>query len=723
MPVKRTDIGGWLSRIRCGKAAVLGWPKLRKWSVSIAGVLGAVILGVFVLDACFPPPIYKAQSDSLIVTDKSGIPLRAFPTKEGRWRLRADLEATDPLFIEALIEVEDERFRHHIGVDPLAVIRAAGSALARGRIVSGASTITMQTARLLEPRPRTLGSKFIEMLRALQIERRLSKDEILELYLTLTPYGGNLEGIRAASWAYFGREPDRLNDEQIALLLALPQSPEVRRPDLHPENAKASRARLLDHLVELNLIPDERAEEARLLPLPGRNAFPGNGWHASETIRAIALDAMSRQTDDGMPLRDVRSTLDAGLQAALERLLATEAEALGNDVQLSAIVVETETRAVRALVGSADRNRPGGWIDLSDAPRSPGSTLKPFIYGLAFDDGQALPDTFIDDLPALFNSYRPENFDRSFRGQVRVKDALQHSLNVPAVLALERIGPERFASALQLTGIPLRVFGSASREPGLALALGGVGMTVRDLAVLYAGLGDHGLMKPLVWTEDEVAETKGDAGHRFMSSSSAQSIIDILKSAPTPAGRIPSSLTRNAPEIAFKTGTSYGFRDAWAAGVARGHAVVVWVGRADGAPRPGETGRKAALPILFSVFDRVDNSLGTTGVAEDRLVTEKRQTPHNSMTRFAKTDQAPMILFPPDDAVLMQKRDGHEHPGFVLAGRGEGDLRWYVDGAPVALDAAGAPVWVPAGPGFYHLSAVDVNGRESRVSVRVDRFH
>ncbi|MAP96155.1 MAG: penicillin-binding protein 1C [Ponticaulis sp.] len=701
------------------------WAKVSRrgfWMKSLAGLAGFA-LALVLLDQVFPPPIEKARSGSLIVTDVNGIPMRAFPTEEGRWRLRADVKRIDPLFLDALIAVEDERFRSHWGVDLPAVIRASGQAISRGRIVSGASTITMQTARLLEPRPRNLGSKAIEMLRAFQLERRLSKDEILELYLTLTPYGGNLEGIRAASWAYFGREPDRLTDEQIALLLALPQSPEVRRPDLKPENALAARSLLLDRLVALNLVPEERAKEAKALPLPGRNAFPGRAWHATELVRdAVYHDETTQERRHGMPLKDVRSTLDAGLQDALERLMAEEAEHLEDKVQLSVMVIEIETRAVRAMVGSADRERAGGWIDLTSAARSPGSTLKPFIYGLAFDDGQALPDTFIEDLPARFNTYRPENFDRSFRGQVRVKDALQHSLNVPAVLALERIGPERFASALGQSGVPLRIYGAATKDPGLALALGGIGMTVQDIGLLYAGLGDGGLMKPLNWTEAEVSRRGDAAGQRFMSESSAQEILEILKSAPTPSGRMPSSLTQGAPEIAFKTGTSYGFRDAWAAGVARGYAAVVWVGRADGAPRPGETGRKAALPVLFSVFDRVADKLAPDTSAEDRLVAVKEQAPKYAMARFSGDDDPPMILFPPENAVLMAKRADHPSPGYVLSGRGNGRLNWYVNGAPIDLDAAGAPVWVPGGPGFYRLSAVDESGRESRVSVRVQSF-
>ena len=690
---------------------------IRRRPILLSGVFAIIglIVAYIMIDRLFPPPINKAFSDSMVVTDRSGIPLRAFPTGDGRWRLPADIDHIDPAFIEALIAIEDKRFYAHGGVDQMAVVRAGKSAVQRGRVVSGASTITMQTARLLEPRDRTIPSKLIEMHRAIQLERRLTKKEILELYLTLTPYGGNLEGIRAASWAYFGREPNQLTDDQIALLIALPQSPEVRRPDLRPENAIAARAVILDRMASLDLISASRAEEAKEMPLPERFAFPNDGWHASARVRRDYLKDFSR---DALP-HDARSTIDAGLQLRLEELMRRKVADEEADVQYAAIAIEIETRAVRAHVGSASRDRDGGWIDLTTSARSPGSTLKPFIYGLAFDDGVALPQTFIEDLPARFNTYRPENFDRNFRGQVRVSDALQHSLNVPAVIALDRIGPERFASALSLSGIDVQVHSGASREPGLALALGGAGMSIQDLGMLYAALGDGGVVKPLVWLEDEIETAREMKGHRFMSEASANRIIDILKDGPTPSGRMPSWLTVDAPEIAFKTGTSYGHRDAWAAGVARGYVVIVWVGRPDGAPRPGQTGRSAALPLLFTVFDQIDTNMDTPGQASDRLMTKAPEAPKFAMANFDLDDAAPTILFPPDDAVLLQKRPDHPSPGFVLSARGQGKLRWFVEGVPVPDDAAGAPIWVPQGPGFYSLAVVDQNGREARVSVRV----
>lgn len=677
------------------------------WLKRSAIVLAASLAVIFVLDKMFPPPIERGRNVSVVITDRDDRPLRAIPLETGTWRFAAELEDIDPIFIEALLEVEDKRFWSHGGTDWVGMGRALISSASAGRVVSGGSTITMQTARLLEPRPkRTIGAKLAEIWRAHQIEWRLSKPEILELYLTMTPYGGNLEGIRAASWRYFGRAPDRLSDDQIALLIALPQSPEVRRPDLRPEGARLGRDEIVAKLERLGYLPEHRAIEARNAYIPGRSyAFPARAWHATGNA------AGDRSVD-------VRSTLDAGLQAELEQIARRHAETLEPETQVAILVVDVPTRAVRAAVGSADRKRPGGWIDLTAQARSPGSTLKPFIYALAFDDGSAAPSTRIADLPKRFASYQPENFDRMFRGDVRISEALQHSLNVPAVLMLDRIGPQRFAAALTLAGAYPRISGAARKEPGLALALGGAGLTGQELAVLYAALGDGGIAKPLVWDEAQIGQTRN--GYRLMSADSAEKIIKILKDTPAPKGRMPGRLTANAPEVAFKTGTSYGYRDAWAAGVAGGYALIVWVGRADGAPRPGETGRKAALPLLFEISDRAAHHLGESGSSMTRLMSQKAPEAKGALARFDGDAKPPEILFPPRGAELWAGAvDGKPARPFVFAGRGEGDLDWFVDGAPVRLDDGGLPSWRPAQAGFYQISAVDPVGRASRVEVRV----
>lgn len=672
----------------------------------LAVVLAAALALLVVLDLAFPPPIERGASQSVMVSDRRGKPLRAFPTPEGRWRFAAELETIDPLFISSLVRVEDKRFYRHGGVDWAAMVRAATSSLAAGRIVSGGSTITMQTARLLEPRPRHVGSKLIEMIRAMQIERRLSKDEILELYLTLAPYGGNLEGVRAASLAWFGHEPDRLSDDEIALLIALPQSPEMRRPDRRPESARTARAQIAAKLAEAGMIDPGRQAEIRGAALPVRSVFPARAWHAS---------AQAREGQAG----NVRSTLDAGLQADLEALLARKAAALGDSVQLSAMVVDIPGRAVRASVGSASRDIAGGWLDLTRQPRSPGSTLKPFIYAMTFDDGTALPGTLIADLPRRFAAYQPENFDRGFSGDVTIAEALQHSLNVPAVIALDRVGPERFAAQLALAGAEPRISG-ARQEAGLSLALGGAGLTLQELVVLYAALGDGGVARPLVWQASEEEDAGERSGHRLMGKDSAARILDILKDGPTPSGYVPGRLTREAPQIAFKTGTSYGYRDAWAAAVSGDHAIIVWVGRADGAPRPGHVGRSDALPVLFEIADRAAVRLASP-TSKAVLISDVRpEAPKAALARFSDEASPPEILFPPRDAELWAGLvDGEPARAFVLAGQGHGALDWFVDGAMCDRDAAGLPVWQPSAPGFYTVSAVDSDGRESRVRVRV----
>ena len=653
----------------------------------------AVLLALLVLDRALPPPL-DAVEVGAVVRDRHGAALRVFPVEGGRWRLAADLDAVDPRFVDALLAYEDGRFHHHPGVDPAAVVRAAIDAVRAGRIVSGASTLTMQTARLLEPRERTLGAKIVEMLRALQLELRLDKREILELYLTLAPYGGNLEGVRAASWAYFGREPEALTVDEIALLVALPQAPEARRPDLHPAAAVAARARVLDRLAAEGLVDASSAEESRTLPAPQRRPFPALAWHAAAAAR------------DGSG--DVRSTLDRSLQQRMRALAEQALPAAEPDVQHVVLVVEHATQAVRAAVGSASRQRPGGWIDLSDRARSPGSTLKPFIYGLAFDDGLATADTRILDLPRRFDGYRPENFERTFNGDVSVAEALRHSLNVPAVLALDRVGAARFSAVLEQSGVATGLPGAATQGPGLAIALGGLGMSARDLAVLYGALGTDGRARPLRWREDApMAET----GRVLLSAESAQEIVDILRRAPQPDGRMPAGLADGAPEIAFKTGTSWGHRDAWAVGVAGGYTIVVWSGRADGVPRPGVTGREEALPILFDAFDQLAQAVPELA-SEHGRVARPTITPR-PLDAFA-SDEAPHILFPPDGAEVYF---GDDSRPLVLAARGTGALAWYVNGD--AVQAAGEAGWRPDGPGFYRMTAVDARGRAGSAEVRI----
>jgi len=670
--------------------------RVRNFAIAIAGFC-ALIIG---LDLALPPLLNKAQS-STIVVDRNSEWLHAFTTEQGRWRFEADLDEIDPVFIDRLIEIEDKRFYAHRGVDPVAVIRAGASALRAGRIVSGASTITMQTARLLEPRPRHIGSKVIEMVRALQIERRLSKREILELYLTLAPYGGNIEGVRAASLAYFGKEPTRLTDAEQALLIALPQAPEARRPDLRKQNAARARGVILAKLESAGALSNMRAREANETAIPAeRQPFPRLGYH-------IAQDSAE---NGGV----VATTLDSTLQSRAEALVERHVASIEDSATASLVIIDNETREARAIVGSSGLSVPGGWIDLTAATRSPGSTLKPFIYAIAFDDGRLAPSTIVDDMPRNFGDYSPENFDRTFRGEVRADEALKHSLNLPAVAALSAVGVERFLAAIGAAGVDVKSKMSADKRPGLAVALGGAGVSARDLARLYSALANDGLAAPLAQTDASEKDP-----YRLFSAGAARRINSILADAPALEGRAPAALSKGASRIAFKTGTSYGYRDAWAAGhngagVNKGYTVIAWLGRADGAPRPGETGRKAAAPLLFDAFDLIGETYGAGAGVE--IAEENDAALNIARLNPATRTSPPSIIFPRDGVELFYDRSGR---GYSLAARGgAGDYRWYADGAPVETEA-GRAVWTPAAPGFYDITVVDGAGRSSVAKVRV----
>lgn len=645
----------------------------------------------------------RASDVSAIVTDRNGYWLHAFATKEGRWRFSANLDDIDAAFVRELIAIEDKRFYSHWGVDPFAVARAGASAFRSGRIVSGASTITMQTARLLEPRERNFGSKLIEMIRAVQLERRLSKREILELYLTLAPYGGNLEGVRAASLIYYGREPERLTPAERAMLIALPQAPEARRPDRRQKAAAAARSIVLDKLAAEGVLDPTIAAEAKDAPVIGRRKiFPRFAYHASAEL---ARDRTGIQST-------IRSTIDISKQMTAERLIAEHVASIRDGATAAAIVIDSASGEVLASVGSSGLEANGGWIDLTDRVRSPGSLLKPFIYALAFEDGILGANTVIDDMPRGFGGYRPENFDRTFRGEVRVKDALQHSLNVPAVATLERVGAERFSAMLQNAGARIFQRKRADARPTLALALGGAGVTLRDVATLYDGLANGGRVQPLVWlkTDDPPPE-----GAQLFDGDTAERINAILRGAPALQGRAPAALSTTAPVIAYKTGTSYGYRDAWSAGHADGLTIVVWVGRADGAPRPGETGRKAAAPLLFSLFDAMTNG------RSKRPMDPPEESYSPGLVRMAAPPASapPTILYPVPGSEIFAGSFGGDGVVFAASG-GEGDYRWYVDGEEVRADqGAGRTIWRPSQTGFYDVAVVDAQGLSASAKVRV----
>jgi penicillin-binding protein 1C len=652
-----------------------------------------------------PAPLGKNLEYSHVVLDREGRLLRAYATSEGRWRLPVSERDVDPRFLKLLFTYEDKRFREHHGVDPLSLGRAAIQFVSRGQIISGGSTISMQVARLLEPRERrSLGAKSRQTVRALELEHALGKDGILALYLALAPYGGNLEGVRAASLAYFGKEPRKLSLAEAALLVALPQSPELRRPDRFPTAARAARDRVLDRAALAGLMPRDEIAQAKTQPVPHeRKPLPVLAPHAADQVVLLEPDR-----------REHRLTLDLFLQKNLQELAHERAQALGPDISVAILAVDNVTGEVRARVASADYfdTRRAGQVDMTQALRSPGSTLKPFIYGLGFEDGVIHPDTLIDDRPSRYGSYTPENFDLTFQGVVTVRRALQLSLNVPAVAVLNKIGVSRLGARLSQAGVALVL--PKGEAPGLAMGLGGVGVRLADLVMLYASLARQG--EALALTERRLADVR--MPHRLLDPVAAWYVGNILLGAPPPD---------NAPHgrIAFKTGTSYGYRDAWAIGFDGRMTVGVWVGRPDGAPVPGLVGRASAAPILFEAFARSGSAPAALPRAPRGAIFAASNKLLPPLQRFGITGpteavEAPRIMFPPDGARLEIAAGAQPDPVALKISGGRGPLTVLVNGVPTtAASGRGTLFFQPDGPGFVRLTVIDARGASDSVTVRL----
>jgi penicillin-binding protein 1C len=659
-----------------------------------------------------PLPLDQARQVSTTIVDRNGKLLRAYAMADGRWRLPVDAKAAiDPGYLKLLLAYEDRRFYRHGGVDPLALGRAAFQLVTSGHIVSGGSTITMQLARLMEPRrERSLYAKLRQVVRAFQIERQLNKDQILDLYLALAPFGGNLEGVRAASIAYFGKEPKRLLLAEAALLVALPQSPETRRLDRYPDRARVARDRVLDRMVEDHIVPADDAVQARAVPVPRlRKQMPILAPHSSDAALATMKDT---------PV--IRLTLDSSLQKTLEALARDRAMAQGPNISVALIAVDNESGDVLARVGSPDYfdERRAGQVDMTRALRSPGSTLKPFIYGLAFEDGFVHPESLIDDRPIRFGSYAPENFDMTFQGTVPVRKALQLSLNVPAIALLDRVGASRLSSRLKQAGGNLVL--PKDEAPGLAMGLGGVGVTLQDLVQLYSGLARLGTTRPL--REIMLAKDERDS-LRLMDQAAAWQVGNVLIGTPPPENGVHN-------RIAFKTGTSYGYRDAWSVGFDGRITIGVWVGRPDGAPVPGLVGRTAAAPILFDAFARTGKiPAGLPKPPKGVLVASNAKLPlplrrFRAVGELVRTgsEQAPHIQFPLNGSRIDVDRsnDGRFAAMPVKIAGGVLPLTMMVNGISVGdIDGRRQRLIDPPGPGFARLTVIDATGAADTVVIRV----
>lgn len=574
-----------------------GWrrllPLLRWGSV-------ALLSGLLLLDLLFPLPLPTSRDTSVVVAARDGSPLRAFADTQGIWRYPTTPEQVSPLYVQALLGYEDRWFWKHPGVNPVALLRAAGQVLGNRRIVSGGSTLTMQVARILDPglrgaRTRTPLGKLRQVLRALQLEAHLSKRQILTLYLERAPFGGTIEGVEAASWAYLGKPATRLSHAEAALLAVLPQAPSRLRPDRAPEAARKARDKLLARMASGGTWTPAQVADARIEPAVSRQLRPP---------MSAALLAQRLRTTYPKAGR-ITSTLDASLQRTLEERVATYFSDLPPRTSAALLVVDNASLEARAYVGSvAFGDKPRlGHVDMVQAWRSPGSTLKPFLYGMALEAGMIHSESLLVDAPQSFGGYRPSNFDAAFNGPVGAATALRLSLNVPAVDLLERVGPARFAARLEHAGITLKFPRGAS--PNLSMILGGTGARLEDLVGAFAALHRDGIAGRVRYTTGEPRLER-----RLLSPGAAWIVREVLAANPRPGESEGTFDTGRRPRVAWKTGTSYGYRDAWAIGGTRRYTVGVWVGRPDGTPLPGQYGAVTALPLLFEVVDSLPRQPG-----------------------------------------------------------------------------------------------------------------
>lgn len=681
--------------------------------VSAALLVGGAAFGLDALDRAYPPPLEAAQQRSFEVLDRDGRLLRAFATPDGRWRLKTSAAEVDPQFLRMLIAYEDQRFYDHHGIDPWALLRSAWQLASNGRIVSGASTLSMQVARLIEPRTdRSFSAKFLQGLRALQIERRLDKAEILDLYLNIAPYGGNLEGVRAASLAWFGKEPARLDTAEAALLVALPQLPEKRRPDRFPDAARQARERVLQRLAVERVVGEGEAERATLAAVPAnRRDLPAYAPHMAAAARVKFANAT-----------EAHSTLRLPIQRELEAVARHAAEKLTEKVSVAIVMADAQTGDILAEVGSADYldTARRGFVEMSRAVRSPGSTLKPFIYGLAFENGLIGQETIIEDRPADFSGYRPRNFDMHYQGDVSIRQALQLSLNVPAVKLLDAVSPSALMVRFRRAGVKLVL--PTTEPPGLAIALGGAGISLVDLVQLYAGLAGGG--DPVRLGDGVRSAPQRLAGDRLFADAAIWNVSDILSGVLPPLGM-------KQRGIAYKTGTSYGYRDAWSVGYDGRHVIGVWVGRADNGAVPGIAGYATAAPILFEAFEKSGVAItpmpaapsGVARVAVSDLPANQRRftLTASGLLSASRRESAPRIVYPPEGARVELSSQSGISPLVLKLQGGRAPFRWLANGRPLPDSSLRRnSEWRPEGQGFSTLTVIDADGRASSVRVFIE---
>jgi penicillin-binding protein 1C len=571
------------------KVTTIGWRPLVKGFVIVAAAFFSLFL---LLNRCCPLP---DQVDfSTVIRDGRGDMINAYLTPDDKWRMKTELAEISPLLRKTIIAKEDKYFYRHPGINVFAVGRAAANNLFHLKRTSGASTITMQVARALgRHRRRTFGNKLIESFRALQLEWKYSKDEILQLYLNLVPYGGNIEGVKAASLLYFRKAPDHLSLAEITALSIIPNRPSWLVPGRNNEAIVRQRNLWLQRFRDEGIFTAKEIDDALAEPLTARrDNVPHEAQHLSYQLK------LQRARPD------IRTTIELNTQLKIEKLTADYVRILKlkGIHNAAVVVVDNKTHTVVAYVGSADFHdtTDGGQVNGAAAIRQPGSTLKPLLYGLCLDEGLLTPKTILEDVPVNYSGYAPENYDQQFNGAVTMEAALEHSLNIPAVKSLQQVGKDALIARLE--SADFTQIKKDRSKLGLSLVLGGCGASLEQLTGLFSAFANAGMYSPIRFTDDSSA----GKGTRLLSPESAYLITDILSKVARPDFPLNWSATDRMPRIAWKTGTSYGRKDAWSIGYNARFTVGVWVGNFSGSGVPDLSGANTATPLLFRIFNSID---------------------------------------------------------------------------------------------------------------------
>ncbi len=656
-------------------------PAIRQQLLMIAGVCALALGWLF----GYAGPIDKSRlTFSSYVTDHEGELLHVLMASDERYRIQTLSNDVDDTFIDLLLAYEDQRYYEHQGVDWLAMGRAAWQWASRGEIISGGSTISMQVIRILEPKPRTVWNKLDQMRKAIALERTYNKQDILSLYLSLAPYGSNIEGVQMASLSWFGKWANELTPAESSLLVALPQSPERRRPDRFSDRALKAREIVLERALDKGLISQEYMAMAVLSPVPSHiKKMPKMAPHLAYKLKSEGLFQAT-------------STLNHDYQATLNTI--ADNLQLKPNTNVSMMLVHAATGEVRAYIGSQNYNdfRNLGAIDYSNAVRSPGSTLKPFIYAQAASEQLIHLNGLIRDEGININGYQPQNISRIFHGDITIGEALQRSLNIPAVKVLSKLGPERFKSKLAQADIPLR------QGEGLPIALGGAGLKLNELVSLYTALANGGTVMPIHYVKASMDQPTQHAQSIFAADEIAQ-VNYFLSHNTTGSGRLHGRIKSRA--ISYKTGTGPGGSDAWALGTDGDYVVGIWVGSPTGERLPENTGLREAAPLMNKVFDalpRAQLDIIVPGQAPVALVrADKPNTemsirfPMNGIAIEARNSNAP-IPFVVDNV---------EYPVVVIIN--DSEVHEFLKG-PIGLELNQK--------GSYDIALIGSNGGSSSVS-------